>query len=153
MLSRAGAAIFQLVEEEQCAYPCKTLQILDDESAADIVAADPECIMDPFTLDFKRRHRTVDQMRSVTALAELACIALVSETSSVLIETGHSRERRRARGRVQTDAAGLHTMRAWRTLGMERRRADASWHEAAQLPRKGSSHDSASQQTECVPRI
>jgi hypothetical protein len=140
MLSRAGGGVLQLVYEEQRVYPFKLFRLLTDgshpsSSLAHDITQDPDCILDPFSFAFRRRHSTADSLLSSEALAELTCVAQVSETSSVMIETGHARERRRARGRVQTHALGLDTMSAWRVLGMARVAADSSWHRVAQLPR------------------
>ena len=133
-LSRAGAALTQLMLHEQSVYPWRLFRILAHDSAAaqqaaEEVAADAQIcsrILDPSALAHWQRHSSVAALLSPSSTAELLGMATVIADNTSSIERGHASVKRADRARSQTHTARLVDSSAVRVL-RQLQLAAASW--------------------------
>ena len=133
-LSRAGAALTQLMLHEQAVYPWRLFRILAHDSAAaqqaaGEVAADAQIcsrILDPLASAQWQRHSSAAALLSPNSTAELLGMATVIADNTSSIEKGHASIKREDRARSQTHPTRLVDSSAVRVL-RQLKLAAASW--------------------------
>lgn len=97
--SRMGAAAYELLLRRHLNWPFRLFAILADDGVADALAAERECMLDLFSLSFRRAHAQ-GGLASEVAKAELLALAAIVKTDTSSTERWHSKNQRRARARV-----------------------------------------------------
>ena len=135
-MSRAGAALYELVYCEQRIYPWKLFGVLEDASYADEVAEDAATCMnllDPITRQHLHAYPNAEALRTKESICEVQAVADNVTEHTGRIERGHAYDKRANRGKDQTHAARLLASSANRVLARHRRE-QRLWHANGRPP-------------------
>ena len=129
-VSRAGAALYELVLVEQRVYPWKLMAVLSDPAAAGDVAEDWACcpnMFDALSAQHLSAFSSTAGLQSPLGLAELMAIASVVEDNCGSIERGHAAQKRLASVMEQTHMARITRVDAERVIKRFRHQGN-TWH-------------------------
>ena len=101
LISRASCAIEELLRHPHTCYPYRAFVLLADPSFSEVLADEPACLLDQFTLEWRERFREAG-LSSPEALNSLRLAALLIFPDIASIECLHASVRRFLAGKVQT---------------------------------------------------
>jgi hypothetical protein len=98
MLARTAAGIHHQVSNEFAGYPYRLWLVIDPSTpldrAVEAILGDKECVWDEFTVQFRSRFKTADDLKSKTCRDLLIFLALLLRLDTVRIECRHAWLRR-----------------------------------------------------------
>lgn len=137
MLSRAGCVVKQLLEFPHQSFPYRLFLLLSNPGKAQELADVPECLLDGWSLDMKKRHPTFAEPEF---LQKLAMVALLLWVDISQVEARHATIRRLLVGAsLQTHPQVFTDLAAqWSFLQFRKRRQRFKCHRptAKQGPQK-----------------
>eukprot|EP00959_Pyramimonas_sp_CCMP1952_P462789 9483832-Pyramimonas_sp.AAC.1 len=107
-ISKAGAGIEKSLVRPHCGYPWKLFTLIDQPDMASIIAADPPCLLDPWS---KRMLESGD-LGSMEFRHRLVLHAELAETNTSPVESGHAQVHRFVKSRLQTHAIDMPQLSA-----------------------------------------
>lgn len=120
VLSKAGAGVKELLDFAHDHYPIKMFILLANPHLAADLLQDPECVMDQWSADLRRRHPTLE---GEAFMHELGLIAQLSRKDISIVEAKHASLRRMlVSGGVQTHELGFTDLAAGWCMQQFRRR-------------------------------
>lgn len=103
-ISRAGCCVKELLDHPHKLYPIKMFRLLRRPDLAATLAAEPECLLDAWSLDMKRRHPTLSGPEFTHKLAVVALLLWKDITN---VESRHATVRRL----LKSSSMQTHTMK------------------------------------------
>ena len=111
MMLRPAAAIYQLFRKECEKYPIRLFLCLQPASAEPVEGflAEPACVLDEFSLQFREQFGTFEQVLSPAAQETLKVFGFLLVGNTFATESQHSRNSRKLQARSHTHAMTLRT--------------------------------------------
>ena len=112
LMLRPSSVAFQLVWQQLQRYPSRLFRLLGPDGAAErahLLEA-RECVLDDFSLHYRKKYATDEALQSPEARQTLAAAATMCTGNTFSTEVLHSKNARRCRSRHHTHAMTLPTL-------------------------------------------